>query len=156
MVKNFHKKFPKIVYRKLALKYHPDKNPDNIEEAATQFRLVQAAYDCLSDTHERAWYDDHRDAILRGKDFNSDLNEDYDDTVELYQYMTSMCYSSFDDNTKFLKIFNSSFLKMKNFYKIIMTLQTFTSYTSHVSTAYQTKTTSNVPPLEIHNQNGAT
>lgn len=45
-----------LAYRKLALKYHPDKNPDNIDAAKEQFLLVQQAYDVLSDPHERAWY----------------------------------------------------------------------------------------------------
>ena len=53
-------------YRKLALKWHPDKNPDNLEEAHKQFQVIQAAYDVLSDTQERAWYDKHRDQILMG------------------------------------------------------------------------------------------
>lgn len=43
-------------YRKLALRWHPDKNLDNAEEANQQFLLVQAAYDVLSDPQERAWY----------------------------------------------------------------------------------------------------
>lgn len=47
--------FFSTAYRKLALKYHPDKNPDNIEAAKQQFLLVQQAYDVLSDPHERAW-----------------------------------------------------------------------------------------------------
>lgn len=42
-------------YRKLALKYHPDKNLDNIDAAKEQFLLVQQAYDVLSDGQERAW-----------------------------------------------------------------------------------------------------
>lgn len=32
-----------------------DKNLDNAEEAADQFKLIQAAYDVLSDPQERAW-----------------------------------------------------------------------------------------------------
>jgi DnaJ family protein A protein 5 len=44
----------------------PDKNPDRVDEATRQFRLIQEAYEVLSDTNERAWYDSHRDAILRG------------------------------------------------------------------------------------------
>ncbi len=32
-----------------------DKNLDNAEEAAEQFKLIQAAYDVLSDPQERAW-----------------------------------------------------------------------------------------------------
>lgn len=43
-----------------------DKNPDNVEEATAEFRLVQQAYEVLSDPQERAWYDKHREAILRG------------------------------------------------------------------------------------------
>lgn len=42
-------------YRKLALKYHPDKNLDNVDAAKEQFLLVQQAYDVLSDPQERAW-----------------------------------------------------------------------------------------------------
>ena len=53
-------------YRKLALKWHPDKNLDNSEEAKKEFQIIQAAYEVLNDAQERAWYDKHRDAILLG------------------------------------------------------------------------------------------
>lgn len=43
-----------------------DKNLGNIEEATAEFRIVQQAYDVLSDSQERAWYDKHREAILMG------------------------------------------------------------------------------------------
>lgn len=42
-------------YRKLALKYHPDKNPDDLLAEAT-FREIAEAYDILSDEKKRADY----------------------------------------------------------------------------------------------------
>jgi curved DNA-binding protein len=46
----------KKTYRKLALKYHPDKNPDN-PEAEAKFKDINEAYEVLGDTKKRAKYD---------------------------------------------------------------------------------------------------
>jgi molecular chaperone DnaJ len=46
----------KAAYRKLALKYHPDRNPDN-KEAETKFKEAAQAYEVLSDTEKRQRYD---------------------------------------------------------------------------------------------------
>ncbi len=46
----------KRAYRKLAMKYHPDRNPDN-KEAEEKFKEIQGAYEILSDKQKRATYD---------------------------------------------------------------------------------------------------
>lgn len=43
-------------YRKLALKYHPDRNPGD-EEAEKKFKKISEAYDTLSDPARRQTYD---------------------------------------------------------------------------------------------------
>ncbi|MCJ1368471.1 hypothetical protein MMC16_007615 [Acarospora aff. strigata] len=64
----------KKAYRKKALELHPDRNYGRVEHTSELFAEVQAAYDVLSDPQERAWYDSHRDLILRG---NSEGTRDH-------------------------------------------------------------------------------
>eukprot|EP00299_Pterocystis_sp_00344_P004760 c16035_g1_i1.p1 GENE.c16035_g1_i1~~c16035_g1_i1.p1 ORF type:complete len:279 (+),score=32.05 c16035_g1_i1:60-896(+) len=47
----------KSAYRKLALKWHPDKNLDNREQAEVMFRKISEAYEVLSDPDARRQYD---------------------------------------------------------------------------------------------------
>lgn len=42
-----------LSYRKLALKWHPDKNPDNKEEAEKKFKGLAEAYEVLSDSKSK-------------------------------------------------------------------------------------------------------
>jgi len=47
----------KKAYRKMAVKWHPDKNPKNKEEAEEKFKEIARAYDVLSDPQKRKIYD---------------------------------------------------------------------------------------------------
>jgi len=83
-------------YRKLALKHHPDKNPDCVEEAQVAFREIQDAYEVLKDPKERQWYDDHRDQILNGLDSNKD-EKTTRYTVDLMMYFSVTVFQNYDD-----------------------------------------------------------
>jgi molecular chaperone DnaJ len=52
-------------YRKLALKYHPDKNPNN-SEAEAKFKQISEAYEVLSDEKKREIYDRYGAEALKG------------------------------------------------------------------------------------------
>ncbi|MBN2281207.1 MAG: molecular chaperone DnaJ [Candidatus Marinimicrobia bacterium] len=72
----------KKAYRKMAVKYHPDKNPGN-KEAEEKFKEVSEAYSVLSDEKKKSLYDQFGEAGLKGgaagsggfSDFGFDLSD---------------------------------------------------------------------------------
>ena len=56
----------KKAYKKLALKWHPDRNLDNQEEASEKFKEIAEAYSVLSDPKKREIYDNYGEEGLKG------------------------------------------------------------------------------------------
>ena len=74
----------KAAYRKAALKWHPDRNPTNKQEAEVKFRECTEAYSVLSDGQKRQIYDTYGHAGLSGvgagspADFNTVFQDFHD------------------------------------------------------------------------------
>lgn len=97
----------KKAFRKASLIWHPDKNQS--PDATSKFQELQEAYRVLSNAQERAWYDRHRDQILRcGRGV---VSCDYtEERLDVFKYFTRSCFSDFDDGpngfyTVFRKVF---------------------------------------------------
>jgi molecular chaperone DnaJ len=73
----------KSSYRKSAMQWHPDRNPENKQEAEIRFRECTEAYTILSDPKKRQIYDTYGHAGLAGvasqPDFNGTVFQDFHD-----------------------------------------------------------------------------
>ena len=58
----------KKAYRKMAIKYHPDKNPDD-KSAEEKFKIAAEAYEVLSDSDKKARYDQFGHQAFEGAGF---------------------------------------------------------------------------------------
>lgn len=94
----------KRAYRKAAMKWHPDRNHGNEVEATRVFQLIEHAYSILSDSQERAWYDDHRN-------FNYDEQGEMVATnVDIYGLFKAGAYHGFEDDSRgFYNVFGKAF-----------------------------------------------
>lgn len=71
----------KAAYRKLALKYHPDRNPGN-KEAEEKFKEAAEAYEVLSDEKKRKSYDQFGHAGMGNQGFGGQHGMNMDDIFE--------------------------------------------------------------------------
>lgn len=94
----------KKAYRKAAMKWHPDRNHGKEQEATRIFQLIEHAYSILSDDHERAWYDGHK---------NLPTNEDGEVTaskVNIMNLFHACAYVGFGDTGNgFYPVFRKAF-----------------------------------------------
>ncbi|MGH9774524.1 MAG: molecular chaperone DnaJ [Candidatus Acidiferrales bacterium] len=76
----------KSAYRKAAMRWHPDRNPQNKAEAEEKFRLAAEAYSVLSDSQKRALYDQFGHAGVSGRGaagpgFDASIFEEFRDVM---------------------------------------------------------------------------
>jgi molecular chaperone DnaJ len=71
----------KKAYRKLAMKYHPDRNPGD-KEAEEMFKKINEAYQVLSDDEKRAIYDKYGKEGLEGRGYTQDF--DFSDIFDMF------------------------------------------------------------------------
>ncbi|KAJ2707329.1 hypothetical protein FB645_000840 [Coemansia sp. IMI 203386] len=120
----------KKAYRKQALIWHPDKNHGNTEETTRVFAEIKEAYETLSDAQERAWYDNHREQILRGDDFlaaaaaaasgggsnqSQSANVNYASTDFLMRFFSVSSFRGYDDTpTGFYTVYRELFARLRD------------------------------------------
>ena len=111
----------KKAYKKLAIKWHPDKNPNNKEEAERKFKEISHAYSILGDKQKRKDYDLAKKggfSSTSGRGFGNydfDFHDD-DHTFDFYNKMFNDFFkggfgdfSSFDKDDFFGSDFSSDF-----------------------------------------------
>lgn len=85
--KNASEKDIKRAYKRLAMKFHPDRNQGNKDESEAKFKEIKEAYEILSDEQKRAAYDQYGHAAFEqggmggggGADFNDIFGDVFGD-----------------------------------------------------------------------------
>lgn len=112
----------KIAYRKMAMKWHPDKiqqsgagaSPEDYQKATERFQMINRAYEVLSDPVERTWYDSHRERILNASSSSNSANAtpgEFD--LNLWPYFSPSAYSGFGETgSGFYAVYSEVFRKV--------------------------------------------
>lgn len=89
----------KKAFRKLALKYHPDRNPGN-KEAEEKFKEINEAYQILSDPQKKAQYDQFGTADFNGNMGQGGFNFDFSDLGGFGDIFDSFFGGGFSSNRR--------------------------------------------------------
>lgn len=87
----------KKAYRKMALKYHPDRNPDD-KQAEENFKKINEAYQVLSDKEKRQIYDTYGKKGLESSGFG--FNNMGDDIFDIFNSVFGGGFGGFGGNRK--------------------------------------------------------
>lgn len=73
----------KKAYRRLAIQYHPDRNPGN-KEAEEKFKEIAEAYAVLSDPEKRRIYDSYGEEGLKGRGYHFDPDDIFSQFMDIF------------------------------------------------------------------------
>ena len=106
---NFTRDELKSSYKKLALKYHPDRNP-NDKKAENMFKKISEAYDVLKNPTKRTEYDKKRHKLNKNFNENSSVknskNKNINENRENTQKFDEFLFTTDNFKNMFEKSFN--------------------------------------------------
>lgn len=91
----------KKAYRKMALRYHPDKN--KTIGAEEKFKEVAEAYEVLSDKKKRDIYDKYGEEGLKGNHGKEKFSDEHIEQISDFIWFTFFLFFSFDRTNKWRK-----------------------------------------------------